>query len=86
MKTVKTAVALQYPEWADAPFISVNVKGLLAETVIKLAKENNVPLKQDTFLSGLLSMQEIGSYVPPETYEVLAKIFAFIKQNEYERI
>lgn len=86
MKAVKKAVALQYPEWADAPFISVNAKGFLAESVIKLAKENNIPLKEDPILTGILSTQEIGSFVPVETYEVLAKIFAFIKRNEYERV
>ena len=35
-------------------------------------------------LAQTLSLCQVGSYIPEETYEVLAKIFAFIKKREDE--
>lgn len=82
MKQEKKAIALKYPEWAEAPFISVNAKGFLAEAVLRIAEENHVPIKKDEVLAQVLSLYQVGSYIPAETYEALAKIFAFIMKCE----
>ena len=39
-----SAVALKYPEGFPAPFISIKENGLLAQRMVEIAKENNVPL------------------------------------------
>ena len=33
---------------------------------------------EDTEITDVLSFQEVGSSVPPETWDVLAKVFAFV--------
>lgn len=82
MDSIKTAFALAYPAGAEAPFIVAKTKGLLAEKLIELAKEKDIPVNQDEALAGVLSMYDVGACVPPETYEALAKIFAFIQRHE----
>ena len=75
---MKKAVALRYPPEADAPYISAIAKGRLAERMVQIAKEHDVPIVQDDALTNVLAIQRVGDLIPEETYEVLAKIFAFI--------
>lgn len=82
MESVSTAVALSYPPGADAPFIAAKARGRLAESVVRIAQENNIPVSRDRVLADVLSVCDVGSCVPPETYEALAKIFAFIQRHE----
>lgn len=84
MEQMKRAIALQYPEGAEAPFIALNVRGAIAEKVIRIAQEKNIPVERNMVLAHTLSLCEVGSYIPEETYEALAKIFAFIKKREGE--
>ena len=42
----------------------------------------NFEENQNIEATEVISMQEIGEYIPEETYEILAKIFAFIKSKE----
>ncbi|MCR5289704.1 MAG: EscU/YscU/HrcU family type III secretion system export apparatus switch protein [Treponema sp.] len=85
-KEVKTAVALRYPEWADAPFITASAQGLAAQKLVTFAAEHNIPVVENQSLAQVLSLQRIGTYVPEETWQVVAKIFAFVieMQNENE--
>lgn len=79
---IKKAVALAYPENVDAPFISASEKGSAAEKLVRIAKENNIPIVSNTDLVEVLSAKELGSCVPEETWQVLANIFAFIATAE----
>ena len=49
---VKSAVALEYDPNEDAPKIIATGKGILAEKIIKRAKEEGVPVHQDSKLAG----------------------------------
>lgn len=76
----RKAVALSYPENAAAPIITARAYGDLAERMVEIADENNVPIVQNEMLVNVLSRQKIGTLVPEETWTVLAKIFAFVVQ------
>ena len=60
------------------------IRGAIAEKVLRIAQEKNIPVERNAVLAQTLSMCQVGSYIPEETYEVLAKIFAFIKKREDE--
>lgn len=81
---MKSAIALKYPEDAPAPFIIAKEKNILAERMIKIAEENHIPVIKDTITTNILSLYEVNSFIPEETYNVIAKIFAFIRSNDYE--
>ena len=72
------AVALRYPEWADAPFISANAKGYAAEQLLKIADENGIPVVQNAEMADVLSVQNVGQFIPEGTYAAIAAVFAFI--------
>ena len=78
MEDVRKLVAIRYPSDADCPFISVKAKGHLAEKLLEIAAENEIPVVEDAFLSGILTAEEIGASIPIETWEIVAKIFAHI--------
>lgn len=80
-----SAVALRYPEWADAPYISAKAKGSVAERLVRIAEENDVPVVENAEMANVLSVQNLGSFIPEETYAAIATIFAFIlKLDEHK--
>lgn len=78
----QTAVALRYPKGFPAPFIACKGSGRLAQLMTAAAEEYGIPVAFEPETAQILSLQEVGSYIPPETYEVLVGIFAFIKKAE----
>ncbi len=75
---VKTAVALEYNEGDAAPKVVASGKGAVAERIIDAAKENDVPIHEDSKLANTLSKLEIGDVIPPELYEVVAEVLVFV--------
>lgn len=73
-----SAVALRYPEWADAPYISAKAKGSVARRLVDIADENGVPVVENAEMANVLSLQNVGSFIPESTYSAIAAIFAFI--------
>lgn len=78
----KTAVALSYETGDTAPKILATGKGYVAEKMIEVAKQENVPLHKDTKLAQTLSKLEIGDYIPKELYGVVAEILVFVDRVE----
>lgn len=81
MKELK-AVALKYPESAEAPFISAVGKGLAAEKILEIAKEHSIPVVENEIAADVLSVQEIGSMIPENTWEIVAQIFSVVVKYE----
>ncbi len=79
---IKQAIALEYDPMDLAPRVVASGKGPLAEKIIEKAKEADVPLHQDSKLANTLSKLEIGDYIPPELYEVVAEILVFVDEME----
>ena len=76
------AVALKYPEGAEAPFVIAKGNGLLAKRILEEARENDIKIEENTPLVEFLSEIQVGSLVPPQAWEVLAQIFSVILQEE----
>jgi flagellar biosynthesis protein len=75
----KTAVALSYQqEKHDAPKLTAKGEGNIAEKMIDLAKENDIPIQEDPSLVGLLSQLNMNEMIPPDLYGAVAEIFAFL--------
>ena len=78
----KKAVALRYKKGEDkAPKVIAKGKGKIGERIIQIAKENNIPIKEDPVLVEALSQIEINQEIPPELYKAVAKILVFIYQK-----
>jgi len=75
----RRAVALSYDAAAmPAPTISAVGQGEVAERIIALAKEHQVPIRHDPDLIVLLAPLDIGQIIPPELYAVVAELLAFV--------
>ncbi|AFJ02425.1 putative flagellar protein FhlB cytoplasmic domain protein [Methylophaga frappieri] len=49
----------------------------MAEEIIRIAREHNIPLHQDSGLTALLKDLELGESVPPVLYQVIAEVLAY---------
>lgn len=76
------AVALRYPDWADAPYISAKAFGRAAEKMLEVAERSNVPVVENSEMAEILSIQDVGTLIPEETYSAIAMIFAFVMNIE----
>jgi flagellar biosynthesis protein len=78
-KNLKSAVALKYHTKKDtAPKVTAKGEGLVAERIIQLAKENQIPIKEDPDLVQILSQVDINKEIPPPVYKVVAELLAFV--------
>ena len=79
MKPPKKAVAISYQETTDlAPRLVAKGKGRVAETIIQLAKANDVPLYEDPNLSHILETMDLNAQIPQELYRAVAEVLAFV--------
>lgn len=70
------AIALQY-DGENAPIVTASGEGVIAEEIIRIAKEHGVPLREDMMLAALLSELELGEEIPPLLYRVVAEVIAY---------
>lgn len=76
---IQKAVALKYDIDKDnAPKIVAKGKAETASNIIKIAKENDIPIKKDEDLLELLSQIDIDKEIPASMYKAVAEIFSFI--------
>ncbi|AEF93154.1 type III secretion exporter [Desulfotomaculum nigrificans CO-1-SRB] len=76
---VKLAAALRYRHGEDAaPVVVAAGKGELATAIEKIAREHNIPVYQDQHLARTLTELGLGVEIPPELYEVVAKILVHV--------
>ena len=75
----KKAVALGYNRSQDnAPKVLASGAGEIANKIISLAKEHDIPIKEDPDLIEILSKVEVDQEIPPNLYKAVAKIFSFL--------
>ena len=74
----KTAVALEYELGEQAPKVIATGQGRIAEKIIDVAKEANLPVHKDEKLARSLSVLDIGEYIPPELYSIVAEVLVFV--------
>lgn len=80
------AIALGYEKGLDAaPYVLGMAKDYMAEQMIKLAKEYNVPVVRNVKLAHKLWEEaELYEYVPEDTYEAVAEILRWISSLQSE--
>ena len=77
-KLNKKAVALRYDiDKNIAPVIVASGVGYMAEKIIEIAGENQVPIYEDTSLTTILTQLELGSEIPEELYKAVVDIYVY---------
>ena len=85
---MKKAAALSYKKSDNAPKLVAKGAGEIAERIIQIAKEEGIEIVEDRALVEVLSKLELESEIPPELYEAVAKILAYIyrKKKSYKGV
>lgn len=74
-----TATALQYHADQDkAPRVVATGSGTMAERIVALAEDHDIPLISDPALAQTLAKLELDTEIPPELYLAVAQILAFV--------
>jgi len=75
-RTPRQAIALTY-DGVQAPTLSAKGDDELAEAIIALAREHEVPIYENAELVRLLARLELGDQIPEALYLTIAEIIAF---------
>ena len=70
------AVALHY-DGDTAPRVTAKGHHQVAEQIMALAREHQVPLQENAALAGLLAQVELGEEIPENLYLAVAQVIAF---------
>lgn len=82
----RQAAALEYSkdQAFSAPRIIAIGEGHIAERIIALAQEEGIPIYEDVEIIAKLVRVPLGSEIPPELYQAVAKVLALIYRLEEE--
>ncbi len=72
----RQAIALKY-DGQHAPTLTAKGDDELAEAILKIARDCEVPIYENAELVKLLARMELGDSIPEELYRTIAEIIAF---------
>lgn len=75
----RQAIALTY-DGQQAPTLSAKGDDELAEAILAIAREHEVPIYENAELVRLLARMELGDQIPEALYLTIAEIIAFAWQ------
>ncbi|WDY59510.1 EscU/YscU/HrcU family type III secretion system export apparatus switch protein [Pseudomonas sp. PSKL.D1] len=78
-KQPRQAIALSY-DGQQAPTLSAKGDDELAEAILAIAREHEVPIYENAELVRLLARLELGEQIPEALYLTIAEIIAFAWQ------
>lgn len=74
--TRAVAIALKY-DGTQAPTLTAKGDEELAEEILRIARDYEVPIYENAELVKLLARMELGESIPQELYRTIAEIIAF---------
>jgi flagellar biosynthesis protein len=81
-KKTRRAAALRYDrDESPAPRVVARGDGLLAERILAIAREHNIPIHQDPALVNVLAQLDLDEQIPPALYLAIAEVLAFLYRS-----
>jgi flagellar biosynthesis protein len=77
-----SAVALTYHDGMTAPQVVAKGQGVIAEEIIRRAKEADVYVHESAELVALLMKVDLDEHIPPELYIAVAELLAWLYRLE----
>ena len=79
IKRPAIAVALEYERGThDAPRVVATGRGLIAEQIMAVARENGVTIEANPMLAEALSGVPLDDSIPHELYQAVAEVIGFV--------
>ena len=82
------AISLKYSGGSNhAPKVTAKGQGWVAEKIIAMAEQQNIPIRKDKHLVALLEKIDVGREIPESLYKLVAELLAWVYQlnNEYSK-
>ena len=70
------AIALEY-DGEQAPVVTARGHQEIADEILKIAQDKNIPIYEDEELSALLEQLDLGDHIPQSLYVVIAEVLSF---------
>ncbi len=80
----KSAIALAYQSGDAAPRVVAKGRGMIAQAIIERAREHGVFVHESEDLVGILMQVELDENIPPQLYQAVAELLAWIYRLERE--
>lgn len=82
------AVALKYDiDTMDAPVVVAKGEGFIAEKIKEAAREFNIEIVENKPLARALNaLTEVGDEIPPELYQAVAEVLAYVYQHSGKKV
>lgn len=77
-ETVAVALTYKAESVDQAPIVSASGRGYLAERIIELAEELDIPVRSDSDLVEILAATEVGEEIPVEAFIAVAEILRYV--------
>ena len=87
-RTKNSAISLKYNGDSNrAPRVTAKGQGWIAEKIIAMAQQQNIPIKKDKYLVELLEKIDVGREIPESLYKLVAELLDWVYQlnNEYPK-
>jgi flagellar biosynthesis protein len=87
-QTKNLAISLKYNGGSNhAPKVTAKGQGWVAEKIIAMAEQQNIPIRKDKDLVALLEKIDVGREIPESLYKLVAELLAWVYQlnNEYSK-
>ncbi|MCE4061472.1 EscU/YscU/HrcU family type III secretion system export apparatus switch protein [Pandoraea sputorum] len=81
----RTAVALAYGAKDSAPRVVAKGYGLLAETIVRTAREHGLYVHESPELVSLLMQVDLDQRIPAQLYQAVAELLAWLYKLEAGR-
>jgi flagellar biosynthesis protein len=86
--TTPEVAALAYDPDAGhhAPKLVARGRGHIADKILEIAGDLDIPVRKDPTLLSILAALEVGSEVPPDLYGVIAEVLAWAYRTDNEAL
>jgi flagellar biosynthesis protein len=71
------AVALHY-EHPGVPKVTASGRGAVAEAILAVAREHDIPIEENPALAEALAQVELDTEIPEELYRAVAEVLGFV--------
>lgn len=86
-KNIKRATALKYePGKEGAPRVVAKGRGQMAQRIIDLAREHQIPLVENPTLARMLDALDLDVDIPAELYHAVAEVLVFVYRLNQGRL
>lgn len=79
---VRVAAALRYRGGMSAPVVTAKGRGPIAEEIVRRAEDHGVAIHVSNNLAAMLMQVEIDRAIPPQLFEAVAQLLAWLYRLE----